>query len=103
MQDLAHAIQNRAAGRTCDQPSETWAHHCTHSAINATCYSRRPLRSGVSMDAAMSSLDVTPGTWELLNRLLEQANDLPEPEREAWIARFAPEHAVHADRLRALL
>ena len=51
----------------------------------------------------MSSLDITPGTWAVLDRLLDQALDLPETEREPWLARLGPEDAVHADRLRALL
>jgi eukaryotic-like serine/threonine-protein kinase len=51
----------------------------------------------------LGSLDITPGTWQLLNRLLDQALGVPAPEREAWLARLPPEHAVHVDRLRALL
>jgi serine/threonine protein kinase len=48
----------------------------------------------------MGSLDVTPGTWALLDHLLDQALDLPEAERERWMRRLAPEHA---EKLRALL
>src|SRR4029079_11638934 len=56
-----------------------------------------------SGDRAVSSLDVTPSTWALLDRLLDQALDLPEAEREHWLTALRPEHAVYADRLRALL
>jgi len=48
----------------------------------------------------MGSLDVTPGTWALLDHLLDQALDLPEDERERWMSRLPPEHA---EKLRALL
>jgi hypothetical protein len=48
----------------------------------------------------MGSLDVTLGTWALLDHLLDQALDLPEAERERWMRQLAPEHA---EKLRALL
>jgi serine/threonine-protein kinase len=51
----------------------------------------------------VGSLEVTPATWAQLNRLLDHALDLPEPEREAWLDQLAPGQRPHAARLRALL
>ena len=44
-----------------------------------------------------------PETWSIVNRLLEEALDLPEAERERWLAGLAPEHQPHAATLRELL
>jgi serine/threonine protein kinase len=44
-----------------------------------------------------------PGSWETLNRLLDQALDLAPPEVETWLESLAPEHSALKPRLRRLL
>jgi serine/threonine protein kinase len=44
-----------------------------------------------------------PGSWETLNRLLDQALDLAPPEVEIWLESLAPEHSALKPRLRRLL
>src|SRR5262245_34653071 len=42
-------------------------------------------------------------SWTRLNRLLDEALDLPPADRERWLASLAPEHDTLKTRLRALL
>jgi len=41
--------------------------------------------------------------WSLVNRLLDQALDLPEAQRDGWLAGLGPEHRPYLDTLRDLL
>jgi serine/threonine-protein kinase len=51
----------------------------------------------------MSSYGMDPGTWQTLNRLLDQALEVPARDRERWIAGLPPELEALKPRLRALL
>ncbi|HSB19941.1 MAG TPA: protein kinase [Anaeromyxobacteraceae bacterium] len=51
----------------------------------------------------MPLLDVDAATWSALNRLLDEALDLPPAERERWLARLPEAARALAPRLRALL
>src|SRR5262245_8026736 len=44
-----------------------------------------------------------PAGWETLNRLLDEALELPAPEIESWLESLAPEHAGLKPRIRQLL
>ena len=50
-----------------------------------------------------SNFRLPPQQWELLRRLLDEALDLPSPQRSAWLAALPAEHATLAPRLKALL
>ncbi len=51
----------------------------------------------------MSGFDVDPSTWETLNRLLDQALELPLEERSSWLEEMGPEHAALKPRLKRIL
>ncbi len=51
----------------------------------------------------MSSLDLDPESWSLLNRLLDAALDLPSSERDRWLAGLPPAHEALRPRLKELL
>jgi serine/threonine protein kinase len=51
----------------------------------------------------MQKDQLDPGSWETLNRLLDQALDLAPPEVETWLESLAPEHSALKPRLRRLL
>ncbi len=51
----------------------------------------------------MSGFDMDPGTWQTLNRLLDEALEVPAGDRERWIAGLSPELEALKPRLRALL
>jgi serine/threonine-protein kinase len=46
---------------------------------------------------------IDPESWEAMNRLLDTALDLPEPERLSWIESLPPEYDSFKPRLRELL
>ena len=51
----------------------------------------------------MRELPIDPGSWEVLNRLLDEALDLPGSERLPWIERLPGEYDSFKPRLRDLL
>src|SRR5688572_20544030 len=51
----------------------------------------------------MARLEIDADTWATLSRLLDQALDLPVPERARWIESLAPEHETLKPHLRDLL
>ncbi len=51
----------------------------------------------------MSGFDMDPGTWQRLNRLLDEALEVPPPDRERWIDDLPKEVEALKPRLRALL
>jgi len=54
-------------------------------------------------DALMPDPAPDSALWARLNRLLDEALDLPPGERRLWLDRLPPEHADLEERLRALL
>jgi serine/threonine-protein kinase len=51
----------------------------------------------------MSGFDIDPAEWAKLNRLLDQALDLPPEDRGQWLEDLPSEHAALKPRLSALL
>ena len=51
----------------------------------------------------MTGFDMDPGTWQRLNRLLDEALEVPPPDRERWIDDLSKELEALKPRLRALL
>ena len=51
----------------------------------------------------MPGPEIDPVVWAALNRLLDEALDLPAAERERWLEALPAEHAALKPRLRALL
>jgi hypothetical protein len=51
----------------------------------------------------MAGFDMDPGTWRTLNRLLDEALEVPARDREKWFAALSPEVEALKPRLRALL
>ncbi len=51
----------------------------------------------------MSKLEIDPGSWSTLNRLLDEALDRPPAERVAWIETLGDEFAQLKPQLRELL
>ncbi|BET68731.1 hypothetical protein ASA1KI_36490 [Opitutales bacterium ASA1] len=51
----------------------------------------------------MAHFDLDPARWKTLDRLLDEALDLPEGERAAWVRNLPPEHAELRESLLDLL
>jgi serine/threonine-protein kinase len=51
----------------------------------------------------MPGFDMDPGTWQALNRLLDQALEVPLPDRERWLDDLPTELEALKPRLRTLL
>ena len=51
----------------------------------------------------MDPNELSQETWSRVDRLLDQALDVPETEREAWLANLAPEHGRDVALVRKLL
>ena len=51
----------------------------------------------------MRKYQIDAGSWEVLNRLLDQALELPPPEIEAWLNTLAPEMDTLKPQLRRML
>ena len=64
---------------------------------------RGELRYVSVLPTVMGKFHLAPEYWPILNRLLDEALDLPQPAREEWLARLPEEHAALKPLLRRLL